>query len=227
MAKSLISYLDKGLDEGLLLLPGWGFDPFVWDIERFNYNLFIPQTPLLDPLPHLERALEEQGIKRLSVLGWSLGARIALDAVTKLPDLFDKCILASYGAMFSRKTIENKIQEIRRDKKRGLKTFYLAIFPDTTSYKGFMRLHQKRCMEYWNENDLIAGLKYLIKKPPGKVEAKNVLFIHGSQDEICPLEGLPDISERSCQRKVVLSCGHIPFLKDDFYDLVNNFQKLC
>ena len=218
----MISFIDKGKDKTLLVLPGWGFTPEFMGLDRLEWNLLVPARPVFDPLPLVSKAMGKYGLDGIYVLGWSLGARIALDSALKAPEIFKGCILVSYGDMFRQDIIREKLRQIEENREKGLRSFYLTIFPDKGAYRAFRKVHEKRCISFWSLEDLKIGLNYLLKPAPTHIPLKNLVFIHGNRDDLCPPERIMEITSLEEPRRILLDCGHIPFTKDEFYEAVNN-----
>ncbi len=220
----MISFVDKGCKRPILILSGWGFDPLIFRLDALDFDLLLPKRPLFDPLLQIRKLLRQMCIKRINVLGWSLGARIARDMAESEPELFDKVFLVSMCPFFPKKIIDNKMEELKRDRERALKGFYFTLFHgDRLAYKQFKRHHEKRCMAFWSTIELEQGLRYLEKDCSAMPLIKNVLVIHGANDPICPVEEAVDILPQKGQKKLILPCGHLPFLEKGFYEAVNSF----
>ncbi len=220
----MISYKDKAFGRTLLVLPGWGFDPRVCGLQRFDFDLLIPERPLLHPLPYVITAMKTLGLEKISVLGWSLGARIAADMVESVPEIFHKTILVSTGVSFSKRAVSEKLLEISRDGKRALKTFYLSVFDgDRRAYKRFKRKHEKRCMAFWSQEELCRGLELIENGLEHLPCLGNMLLIHGKYDNVSPLNLLLSTFGETIPELLILPCGHYPFFEDNFYEAVNNF----
>ncbi len=220
----MISFVDKGRKRPILILSGWGFDPFIFNLDSLDFDLLLPKRPLFDPLPQVRKFLKQMGLKKINILGWSLGARIARDMAESEPELFDKVFLVSICPFFPKKIIDKKMEELKRDRERALRGFYFTLFHgDKMAYKQFKRHHEKRCMAFWSISELERGLRYLEKDCSGMTLIKNVLVIHGENDPICPVEAASEVLTQMGQKRLILSCGHLPFLEKGFYEAVNSF----
>jgi len=218
----LISFIDKGQGRSLLVLPGWGFDPYVFDIKALSYDLVLPKRPIFDPFDKLSQALKGLSGQQISVIGWSLGAVVALKMVEKWPHLFVKVILASYPAPFPQKVINEKILEVEKEKDRALRGFYLEVFGKTMKhYRKFKKEHEKRCLSFWKKDELVNGLRQLAEKtkiPDFQVET---LIIHGKKDTISPVELLPKSLLKGADKTIFLDCGHMILWEKDLYEAIN------
>ncbi len=218
----MISFIDKGQGKSLLVLPGWGFDPNVFDIDALRYDLILPQRPIFDPLDTLSKALEELGSQEISVIGWSIGAVVALKMVEKWPHLFVKVILASYPVPFPQKVITEKIADVEKNKDKALRGFYLEVFERTIKhYRKFKKEHEKRCLSFWKKDELIKGLRLLAAKTKIPDSLIETFIIHGKKDAISPIERLPKSLLKEAEKTILIDCGHMILWKKDFYEAIN------
>ncbi len=220
------TYIDKGTGRALLILPGWGFHPFVIDPALLNFDLVIPSRPLLNPLflvNQVNQIIKKNSSKELNMLGWSLGARLALDTVLAAPQLFKKTVLVSLPSPFDKKVIAEKHEQLEKDLNKALKGFYMSVFQDNIkAYKRFKKEQEGLCLSFWTKESLVEGLEILARPLPQGIEnIRNLLIIHGTRDTICPIGRLPALSKENKQKTVILDCGHAPFLIQDFYDAIN------
>jgi len=218
----MIKYLKKGYNEDLLIISGWGFDPYVFDFERLPFNLIVPKEPLLissisDILHNIK--------KECFVLGWSYGAHIACDIFDIRPDLIKGLILVSLSISFDKRSIKDTIKKLKKDKIRTLKEFYLFCFKgQKEDYKQFKKHHEKRCMHFWNTADLISALNYLSYHRVNILRIKHIplLIINGKNDIF---ESDLQLHRYAKIKIKNLDSGHLPFLKDKFYDEISLFKK--
>ena len=221
----MLKYIDKGTGRTLILLPGWGFHPEIIDFKRLHYDLLLPQRPILiENIDFLVEEIRSIGMEKTNILGWSLGARIAMEAVNHVPSIFSKMILVSLPAPFDDTTIKFKLSQLEKDQKKALKGFYLTVFQDDLkAYKLFKKRVEHKCLSFWTKEELVQGLKILGQPLPKILDKKELLLIHGEYDSLCPVNRLPKLKDSKKQKKILLSCGHIPFMEDAFYNAVNTF----
>ncbi len=218
----MLKYFDKGYNEDLLILSGWGFDPYIFDFERLPFNLIVPQKPLLSKDIF---AILSSLKKECFVLGWSYGAHIAYDILCANERLLKGLILVGFSLDFHEESVKETIKKLKRDKTRTLKEFYLFCFKgQEEDYKIFKRAHEKRCLRFWNNYELISALTYLIKHKVdiSKLERfPSVLIINGKKDIFLKNSPL----KYKILKTVELDSGHLPFLKDKFYEEIYLFKK--
>ncbi len=216
--------IEKGHSRDLLIIPGWGFDPYCFKFDLINFNLILPQRPFVYPeIKKISEVKRISGENELFCLGWSLGAHIAADIKNILKDDLSGLILVSVIESFKKDEINQKIREIRElGKEKALKTFYLFCFKgQERDIKDFKRTHEKRCMEFWGERDLIDGLKYLKTHNLSlkRNDYKGDLIILGKYDPFL------NVSTHKGVNIYFLDTGHLPFLRNEFYDILNDFKK--
>ena len=163
------------------------------------------------------------------VLGWSLGALVALEVVSEEAEAVHSLSLISapdrfvrHGAAdlpgWSPRVLERMDQAIDDDRAGALGAFDAALFSDDDRTAGVpARWTREPGTGAWPDAALHAGLAYLrtVQIDPATVAVPVSLF-HGGSDPICPLaraerlaDGLAEVT-----LTVVPGAGHAPFLSD-------------
>lgn len=225
----------------LIMLPGWSTDSRIWKpLEKSlsdQFQLISVDWDDVESIDSFEKkvesALTENQLKRISILGWSLGAIAALDFAAKNPDLVDKLILISatpkftidktsgYQLGWSPKVVERMKKNISACPEKTLLDFYSAMFSDFENGEGktaeFLSLIKFGEFSPRDIESLATGLDYLIstdlRESIANIQAKSII-IHGEHDNICPVESAEHILElnpRSFKIKRLSGVGHIPF----------------
>jgi len=222
-------FIDRGREENLLILPGWAFDALVFPLERFPYNLLIPEPPApFNTALDLPALLRDMCIERISMLGWSLGGVLACILSKSHSELVQELILVSVRSVFPEDAVADMIDGIRQDRVRVLSRFYMTAFlgqmPD---YRLFKKRHERRLLSLWGPADLIDGLNFLSEHPVLPLDlGVPVLLVHGLMDRIAPADCMPLISSRAALQKIIIpDAGHLPFLKQEFYDALHDFKE--
>lgn len=134
-----VEYLDKGEGEVILLLHGLGSTKADWDlqIDAFseNYRVIAPDLrghgnsskPELDKEYGIELCaednvllLQELGISRCAIVGFSMGGAVAFEMVVKNPDLVSKLIIVNTAPDFN--DLGEMGEEMIRERTKILKT---------------------------------------------------------------------------------------------------------
>ncbi len=187
----------------LVLLPGWGFSTRVWASLRQELAEFRPATPeLADAGSALaERAdrLAETLATKSVLVGWSLGAMLALEAARRWPDRIAGLFLIGANTSFVR----------RSDWPHGLAPEIVSGFRDDfalapeRTLKRFLALQvlgdaQRKALQTQLAENLLPadadglaeGLTLLqdadLRLAPGEISCP-VRLLHGRQDALMPI----------------------------------------
>jgi len=214
----MFRYIDRNKKNTIVLIPGWATDYRVFDALNLEFNYLIPDV--FDPYnfeDNLLAALDERGLKKISLFGWSLGGFVAAEFASKHPQSVDELILVS----IRRKYKEEELTEIRghleNNKKGYLYKFYQMCFCEGEN-KGI--LFRKYCWEM-NLDYLLKTLEYLRDaeiRPESLHDTKRIKIIHGRNDNIAPINEAIGIKDRLKNAKFITmeDTGHVPFLKEEF-----------
>lgn len=240
----------------IFILNGWAAGPKLWEpfCEALCKSLGTDRGAV-----HLlgwEEALDPKDYKRLAlsfientvmenasefiVVGWSLGAIVALDILPELRCNPKMLFLLSGSVSFchedgslgwSRKAVEAMKDHLIKDRSSTLKTFYQRIF--TRKERGF--IFDQGLLESWDlmpEAGLLSGLDYLIQTDVSqKLAAADVpiLWLHGDHDRICPIGGAKRAIKHLKQVQMVSlpEAGHGLFITnvEASIDVLNHFIK--
>lgn len=237
----------------LLILSGWAVDKFVWkaisNSLAKDFQIFIIDWDDVASLDGFKgkviNLLNEKGIDRFSMIGWSLGSIVALDIATSYCLRIDNMILFSPTSKFVQDEISNKqigwnrrivnrmISMLKKYPEKTLYSFYENLFTDTEVNNGYLKSfldetnfdNKGRSIE-----SLVLGLEYLIHKDVSG-DLKNIdipaLLIHGSEDMICPIESGKNVDDnlKSSDLSILYGTGHMPFYTnfDRCNDLIINY----
>ena len=202
-----------------VFLPGWGFDGRVLDLIVPQPHWIFPQT-MLDP-DTLERdlavLLDRENIGPVRIIGWSMGARLALDFAGNHPEKIVSLTLVSLRHHWPKKEIDQLKQELIDDPVTFLKTFYRKCFlGEKPSYKKFTRHLEPQYIENLDDSTLDKlqrGLDYLGKADWRAVPAIPTRLVHGRQDIIAPVSEIAILPNAAVE--IIDNCGHLPFLAAD------------
>lgn len=219
----------------LLLLPGWGMEAAVWQPLRAELAIEVECVSIdwrgvkgCEEFTERVRADAAQGDAPVAIIGWSLGALVALDFAARYPTLVSKLILIGgtsrftiddgYDAGQDPRAVLRMSRQLARDPEKTLRHFYVSMFSNRERARG----DDKRFMADVHDHfagDTVASLSVgldflqtmdlrdtLSKQPP-------MLLIHGEDDMICPLLAAKYVADRTQQAtlRVVPQAGHLPF----------------
>lgn len=214
-----MKYVNRGFDKNIILLPGWATDHKIFDKLEINYNYFLPIN--FNPENFESECLallKENNLKKISLLGWSLGGNVAAKFAIANPDVIDELILISVKRLYKKEDIERVKDYIKRGKNACIMSFYKQCFceNDTDKYNWFKEHLQRNYFEKFSEEALIKGLEYLFNNPIEieKLSKLNVSFIHGEKDAIAPIDEFNGMVSncKNAKINVIKNAGHIPIL---------------
>ena len=193
MIKAHSQLINNGSAQTLLYLPGLATDYRLLDgIKAWNiisFDGFVNNISDIDPLDEILRAYN---IHNVTILGWSLGAKIAVELAKKYPQYVRQLFLLSINPEFDSAKLKEFAENIREYKEKTLKKFYMETFyPDKSMTKNFLR--GKICADYLEKltiKDIADGISALATKTVLD-EAKKLpptIIFHGENDVVAPLE---------------------------------------
>lgn len=165
--------------------------------------------------------------RKVTLIGWSLGAIAALETALALPEKINRLILISGTACFVQEKrkgwsarIVKKMQEsIISSPEETLKAFDQLLFSEEEKEKWLPYFVEciRPSFSKDSPKSLFYGLDYLLYTDVReKLSALHVptLFIHGEKDQICPLAAVTTITKKipHSQMHIVPNAGHVPFL---------------
>ncbi|MBW2466949.1 MAG: alpha/beta fold hydrolase, partial [Deltaproteobacteria bacterium] len=201
-----------------VFLPGWGFDGRIlrllhptpaWSFPARNLD---PETFESDLL----HFLEENNIKKVRLIGWSMGGMLGLDFASKYPEKIDSLILASLRSQWPRQEVKALEKDFTAHPETFLKNFHRKCFlGDKESYRNFREGIEPIYLAAAKENFklLLQGLRFLGGFTiPGHLPDIPIRLIHGKNDVIAPLKEMLRLKEADIE--IIDNCGHIPFLAE-------------
>ncbi len=220
---SKFKLLNRAAKDTALLIPGWATDHRIFGAMDIGYNYMLPVE--FSPFGFCEgllEAMEENSVKKISVLGWSMGGFIACDLLSKHRDRVDEIILVSVRRGYEKADNEKIKQFLVKNRKGFLRKFYNDCLPgrgcaaDKWFRSGLLKDYLKR-MEL---SRLLEGLDYLSERriEPESLKGVKVTLIHGRDDKIAPIKEALELKEDMPQARFIPMerAGHIPFFEPEF-----------
>jgi pimeloyl-[acyl-carrier protein] methyl ester esterase len=210
----------------LLVLPGWAtgdaiFEPLLaqWDGETAVADWGAAQEA--DDLPRLALAAAERlRGPRFTLLGWSLGAMVALELAPQLLARLDRLLLLAPCLRFTDgwgvRVLDRMRRRCRTDPGAVLDAFAPSLL--STSEAAEPRLGALPLRRDLPAAALLAGLDYLagrdLSAPAlGAPGALDVRVLHGSEDAVVPSRLSVALAERlGAERLELAGVGHAPHL---------------
>lgn len=216
----------------MLWLPGWSFPGRLWSMlsrdfegQRHSFGDLSHNSTASELRASVREALfSEDGATR--IVGWSLGAMLALELARDHPDRVRALYLIGATDVFiARPGVEGEWPEtvldemssnLEHDRTAVLGAFYRQLFNGNERHAGVLRA----CLEELAESEppieaLRAGLNFLRTyafEPAGVTPP--VFLLHGHHDAICSIGG----AKRLCaglahaELTVIEEAGHAPFI---------------
>lgn len=203
----------------VLFLPGWGFDGRIVELIGSPARWWMYPTTMVDPstmVNDLAAFLDSAGIEQIELVGWSMGANLALDFARTYPDRVAALILVALRHHWPVDEIKAIDADLRADPAQLLMTFYRKCFlGHRSAYRRFVKFLQNDYIRRVNTELLCKGLAYLCMAqgipPPGIP----IRLVHGRDDIIAPLAQRADLPGATVD--VVEHGGHLPFLSPAFF----------
>lgn len=226
---SKFKFIDRGRKDTLLLIPGWATDYRIFDTidMAFNYLLPIEYSPFVF-LNDLETAMGAYHVKKISILGWSMGCFVACDILSRHRESVDRVIMISARREYDKANNEKIKSVLLKNRKGFLHKFYRDCFAVS---ERDLYIHMKGSLikEYIENMELaclIEGLEYLSEHriDPGILQGVSATFIHGRDDKIAPIAEIAEfLNETPRGRMIPIEhSGHMPFLTPDCKKILND-----
>jgi pimeloyl-ACP methyl ester carboxylesterase len=209
----------RGYGRALALLPGWGFCADIFSRLALPYDYVLPMGPVCGDISEgLSSFMSRRAVERISILGWSMGAFVALDFVRRHPRATTALFLVSLRERFDSEEILGELASVREDRLAALGRFYRRCFLGQRSdYQWFSSCLEEPTMRQWDLDRLETGLRYLEGKSAdlSGLTGREAWIVYGERDSIATLSLAPRPPSGICI-EVLKGTGHLPFLSPEF-----------
>lgn len=205
-----------------LYLHGWSFDQTIWPSFCHSEDSFFydahpwPDASQLDSYLNTLTTSEE----KVTLLGWSLGGMLSIEAAARRPEKIEKLILISttprflatkgYDCGLDKNALLNLKRQLARNPQKTVAAFQRGILDSPKPPSDFSP------QELASLKMGLDHLEYTDLRPLLQNINIPCHIIHGTADQICPYPAalsltaaLPDASLHTMN-----DCSHAPFLND-------------
>ncbi|MDH5299391.1 MAG: alpha/beta fold hydrolase, partial [Desulfobulbaceae bacterium] len=202
----------------LVLLPGWGFDGRIFELGPLPEPCFLPMS-LIEPaslVADLAAFLAREGIPRIRLAGWSMGANLALDFARAHPHRLESLFLLSLRQQWPAEELAAIRRELLADPQPFLASFYRKCFAgDRPGYRRFAEGLEQSYLAAMDLPCLGRGLDYLAQSRPAAVAGvDHCQLLHGRRDIIAPVGEMATLP--GARVKIYDQGGHALFLAPGF-----------
>ncbi|MCA1766208.1 MAG: alpha/beta hydrolase, partial [Desulfobulbaceae bacterium] len=225
MPKNIFTFTDPGKSprkECFVFLPGWGFPGRVIELATPRRawltvdDQLAPDTAVEDLADFLDR----QRIDSIVLVGWSLGAYLAVNFMLRYPERVKALYLLAMRRFWPPTEIEGIRADLTEDPVGFMKSFYRKCFLGHPSdYRKFRASFEGSCLAGLDLDNLEAGLGYLqdfrLNSKAEQVARLNIsaYVLHGAKDIIAPPAEMAVVP--GTVSRIIKSAGHPVFLDQD------------
>lgn len=210
-------YINRHQKNDIVLLPGWATDARVFENMDIGYNYIVPED--FEPFSFSENLisfLQDNGFRKVSLFGWSMGGFAAADFAVKNRYLADELILVGVKERYDGQGIEKVKGLISENKRAYLYKFFRECFAEKEK-DAYKRFKEDLMPGYLDQelSDLMSGLDYLARTPldAAALEDIKVRFVFGAGDRIIPAAEVIALKKKMPRSEFVFveGRGHAPF----------------
>ncbi len=241
-----IFYEIKGEGAPLLFIHGWAATSNAWkpQIDYFlknhrvicldlaGFGKSISSKPItLDSLAKdLSRFINYLSLKKVILVGWSLGSLVSLKSALNYARLFKSLVLVGATSKFTNESdynaglpevlLERLYKSLERDKEKSLRDFYSLLFSEKEkkqrNFKDILTIFLDQIKNL--DRDILLDGLHIFRNSDLRNDISNIklpiLIIQGDSDQICPVSSADYIHSKisNSSMEVIQGTGHIPFL---------------
>ena len=218
---SKLTYMKRGYNRTLLLVPGWGFDERVFEHLSlpFNYLLYTDSD-----MAALEDAVLAGGHETLDMMGWSQGGVALAGLAARHPHLVRQLVLVGVRPAYPSEALDEIRGLLTRSHATYLKCFYKACL-GRADLSWFKQILQKDYLAKFSLDGLKSGLDWLAQVQLDVAalrDTASVILIHGTEDQVAPVQEARALAAQLPQARYceVPEAAHAVFLNPAFSEIV-------
>jgi malonyl-CoA O-methyltransferase len=202
----------------VFFLPGWGFSGQVLDLAERHYPWARPSAPL-DPdtvVAEIMAFCAEHHLDAIQLVGWSMGAFLAIDCANNFPEKVAGLTLLGMRASWPPSEIAAIRLSLEADSPAFLRDFYRkSLLGYKKEAHRFAAEQQEALMQSLDMQMLGRGLDYLTQwRLPPQPPVCPISCWHGRRDIIAPVAEQPLIP--GARTFIIEHGGHALFLDQGF-----------
>jgi pimeloyl-ACP methyl ester carboxylesterase len=224
LKRSQFRLFDRGYEETIALVPGWGTDYRIFSRLDLRANYLVPVSMALDGFADdLSQALDELSFSQISLVGSSLGGFMAARFANLYPDRVSGLTLVGIRRRYDPASLEEVAERLRRNKKAFLYKFYRSCFSlrDAQGLQWFKDNLFSDYVKTMTEESLLEGIEYLASAALDTLPRDfTATIFHGTEDAVAPFPEALEIARNNGARFIPLDgLGHIPFFNSAFHTM--------
>jgi pimeloyl-[acyl-carrier protein] methyl ester esterase len=176
-----------------LFVPGWAMDWRIFSERSLTESArLVPRAMLPGVGEVLVACLAARPPQSVTLVGWSLGGLVALEACRACPAAVARLVLIGCRPHYPTTQIAAMRDALLTDRRRCLTDFYRQCFlpQHREAYRAFKAQYQEDYLESLPQEELLEGLRWLEEQPLdlAGVPVACVEFWHSAADLLAPLE---------------------------------------
>ena len=209
----------------VVFFPGWGFKGDILALHGPPpLDVYFALKSVVDLKIHhcieFIEGLKKKNI-RVILMGWSMGGVYLYKNLSYFKELVNKIVFCSLRRDYPSGLIESMCNMLKRDKGLCLRYFYRECFKGhASSYRLFKETLEEEFIESFTTNELVRGLQFLKENPIDQIispgSCVDALVVQGRDDAVAPVRLMPRVG-RNVGVFILEGCGHLPFLKQEFF----------
>jgi len=210
-----------------LFVAGWAWDAATL-LPLFGVSSVLPldaRNPSEVPR-QLAHECTERKIDPVRIVGWSLGAALALDFAQQFPTLVRELVLVALRPAYPAEEIAWQRADLARDPQKAVEDFVRRCLLGLSAAQRQSWLATWRTGRPWSVAELEAGLNYLESRVITSAELdavgarleRPISLWHGARDRIAPVQETEDLVKKCRHTKTVFlpQVGHFLLVEPSF-----------